>query len=104
MSGQRNVWSRHWRNVWVATSSACPDAAILGRRRDGPTCATREAVDVHLADSLVALEVNPSAARRIVDIGTGAGFPGLALAVALPASEMRLVESQSKKCSFCGER
>jgi 16S rRNA (guanine527-N7)-methyltransferase len=60
-----------------------------------------EAVDVHIADSLVALEVDRlRSARRIADIGTGAGFPGLALAVALPASEMRLVESQAKKCQF----
>jgi 16S rRNA (guanine527-N7)-methyltransferase len=59
------------------------------------------AVDVHLADSLVALEVEDlGAARLIADIGTGAGFPGLALAVALPASEVRLVESQAKKCQF----
>ncbi len=60
-----------------------------------------EAVDVHLADSLVALEIDRiRSARRVADIGTGAGFPGLALAVALPASEMRLLESQSKKCQF----
>jgi len=60
-----------------------------------------EAVDVHLADSLVAIEVDRlRSARRIADIGAGAGFPGLPLAVALPTSEMRLVESQSKKCQF----
>lgn len=60
-----------------------------------------EAVDTHLADSLVALEIDGiRSARRVADIGTGAGFPGLALAVALPASEMRLVESQAKKCQF----
>jgi 16S rRNA (guanine527-N7)-methyltransferase len=62
------------------------------------------AVDVHLADSLIALEVEaiPSA-RRIADLGAGAGFPGLALAVALPAAELCLVESQARKCVFIEE-
>jgi 16S rRNA (guanine527-N7)-methyltransferase len=59
------------------------------------------AVDVHLADSLAALELElVRKARQIADIGTGAGFPGLALAVALPQSEVRLVESQARKCTF----
>jgi 16S rRNA (guanine527-N7)-methyltransferase len=59
------------------------------------------AVDVHLADSLVALELEVvAAAGKLVDIGAGAGFPGLALAVALPASEVVLVESQARKCGF----
>ncbi|HEY3960515.1 MAG TPA: 16S rRNA (guanine(527)-N(7))-methyltransferase RsmG [Solirubrobacteraceae bacterium] len=60
-----------------------------------------EAVDIHLADSLVALEIDGiRSARRVADVGTGAGFPGLALAIALPTSEIRLVESQVKKCQF----
>jgi 16S rRNA (guanine527-N7)-methyltransferase len=59
------------------------------------------ATDVHLADSLVALEVEAlSSAEKIADLGAGAGFPGLALAVALPAAELSLIESQARKCAF----
>ena len=54
----------------------------------------REAADRHLADSLVALELAPvRAARRFADIGSGAGWPGLALAAALPDARVALVES-----------
>jgi 16S rRNA (guanine527-N7)-methyltransferase len=60
-----------------------------------------QAVDVHLADSLVALELKlVREASQIADIGAGAGFPGLPLAVALPRSEVKLVESQARKCAF----
>jgi 16S rRNA (guanine527-N7)-methyltransferase len=63
--------------------------------------AAEQAVNVHLADSLAALELDPiRAARRIADLGAGAGFPGLALAVALPNTEVRLVESQRRRCEF----
>jgi 16S rRNA (guanine527-N7)-methyltransferase len=59
------------------------------------------ATDVHLADSLSALEVEAvTAAGQIADLGSGAGFPGLALAVALPGAEVNLVESQRRKCEF----
>ena len=59
------------------------------------------AVDVHLADSLVALELEELVrARTIADIGAGAGFPGLPLAVALPSVRVALVESLGRKCAF----
>jgi 16S rRNA (guanine527-N7)-methyltransferase len=58
-------------------------------------------VDVHVADSLVALEVEPvHTAERIADLGAGGGFPGLALAVALPGARVALVESVERKCAF----
>ncbi|MHB8241117.1 MAG: 16S rRNA (guanine(527)-N(7))-methyltransferase RsmG [Solirubrobacteraceae bacterium] len=59
------------------------------------------AARLHLADSLAALELERVRdARTIVDIGSGAGFPGLPLAVALPDSHVSLVESQGRKCDF----
>ena len=57
--------------------------------------------DVHVADSLVALQVPElKAAKRIADLGAGGGFPGLALAVALPGAHVTLVESVGRKCDF----
>lgn len=59
------------------------------------------AVDAHIADALVALELEPVAtARQIADLGSGAGFPGLVLAVALPEARVSLVESNQRKCEF----
>jgi 16S rRNA (guanine527-N7)-methyltransferase len=56
---------------------------------------------VHVADSLTGLEVPElAAARRIADIGSGAGFPGLVLAVALAGAEVDLVESVARKSAF----
>jgi 16S rRNA (guanine527-N7)-methyltransferase len=59
-----------------------------------------DAVRLHLADSLSGLEVEClRAASSIADIGAGAGFPGLALAVALPHAQVDLVESAGRKCA-----
>src|SRR4051794_878946 len=58
-------------------------------------------VDVHVADSLVALELaEVRSARRVGDLGAGGGFPGLPLAVALPEARIALVESVGRKCAF----
>jgi 16S rRNA (guanine527-N7)-methyltransferase len=60
-----------------------------------------QGVDVHVADSLVALELpEVRDARRIVDLGSGGGFPGLVLAIALPDARVALVESVGRKVSF----
>lgn len=56
---------------------------------------------VHVADSLTGLEVDElRSARRIADVGSGAGFPGLVLAVALPEAHVDLIESVGRKCEF----
>jgi len=57
----------------------------------------------HFLDSLTVLlaweRQGPPA--RIIDIGTGAGFPGLVLKVIWPTSQVTLVESVHKKADFC---
>jgi 16S rRNA (guanine527-N7)-methyltransferase len=60
-----------------------------------------EAVDRHVADSLVALDL-PAVrhARRIADLGSGAGWPGLALAATLPDARVALVESAARHCRY----
>lgn len=63
--------------------------------------APESAIDVHIADSLSALGLTAvDEARTLVDVGSGAGFPGLPLAVALPEAQLWLVESQARKCVF----
>ncbi len=59
----------------------------------------------HFADSLQLLGFAP-AALRWVDIGSGAGFPGLVIAAALAdksGAVVHLVESDSRKCAFLRE-
>jgi 16S rRNA (guanine527-N7)-methyltransferase len=74
-------------------------AAILELQSVDPTASTtirdpRDAADRHVADSLSALSLDVvRAATRIADMGSGAGWPGLALAAALPESHVWLVES-----------
>jgi 16S rRNA (guanine527-N7)-methyltransferase len=88
--------------------SAAPGrlAALLELVAAEPTAITSvrspaEGVDVHVADSLAALDLPAvRSARRIADLGSGGGFPGLVLAVALPAARLSLVESVARKCAF----
>lgn len=75
----------------------------LSRARASVSSVTdpREAWDVHVADSLSGLElVELVEARRIADLGAGAGFPGVALAAALPHARIDLVEAVWRKCEF----
>lgn len=81
-------------------------ARLLERVASDPAAPTTirdpaRAVDVHVADALVGLELAAVRdARRIADLGSGAGFPGLVLAAALPSAQVALVEASSRKCAF----
>ena len=77
--------------------------AALAEDAQAPTAVREEpaAIDVHLADSLSGLAL-PSVrdARAIADLGSGAGFPGAVLAIALPHARVALVESGTRKCAY----
>jgi 16S rRNA (guanine527-N7)-methyltransferase len=56
----------------------------------------------HFLDSLSCLKVIPSGRElRVIDVGTGAGFPGIPLKIAVPEIRLTLVESVGKKAEFC---
>jgi len=56
----------------------------------------------HFLDSLSACMVmNGSQIDRVIDVGTGAGFPGLPLKILYPQMHLTLVESIGKKVAFC---
>lgn len=61
----------------------------------------------HFADSAQLLNFTPPGARFWIDLGSGAGFPGLVLAILLreknPGARMTLVESDSRKAAFLRE-
>jgi 16S rRNA (guanine527-N7)-methyltransferase len=68
-----------------------------------PTSVTdpRRTRDVHIADSLTALGIPGfRALDTVVDIGSGAGLPGLVLAIAMPQIRFDLLESVGRRCVF----
>jgi len=56
----------------------------------------------HFIDSISCITVmRDSIMERVVDVGTGAGFPGIPLKIINPTMELTLVESVGKKANFC---
>jgi 16S rRNA (guanine527-N7)-methyltransferase len=106
MSAQARPWAALLVRFGLSEHQTERLAAVLAeleRDEHAPTAVrdAEEAAKVHVADALVALDVDGlRASRTVADLGAGAGFPGLAIAVALPDAEVRLVESQRRKCQF----
>ena len=59
----------------------------------------KEAVVKHFYDSLAVTRLL-KVSGKVADIGSGAGFPGIVLAIAFPEARFSLVESNGKKCRF----
>ena len=90
---QLDLFSRHY-------------AFLLGHRAHGVTAITNPlgAAIKHFLDSLTALlirDLRPG--ERVADIGSGAGFPGLVLAVARPQASYLLIESNLRRAALLRE-
>jgi len=60
-----------------------------------------DAWDRHFVDSVQLSPLLPSGKRQVLfDLGSGAGFPGMVLAILRPDIAVHLIESDSKKCAF----
>ena len=60
---------------------------------------TSDMVTLHILDSLSVLP-HLAAAASVVDVGTGAGLPGIPVAIARPDLPVTLLDSSHKKCAF----
>jgi 16S rRNA (guanine527-N7)-methyltransferase len=61
---------------------------------------SQEIITRHFLDSLTAMQFIQKPNARIIDVGCGAGFPGLPLKIALPSLKLYLLETNRKKVSF----
>jgi len=78
---------------------------LLWNRRISLTTVTAptEIVRFHFGESVFAASVVPISCGRLVDVGSGAGFPGLPLRLASAEIRVVLIESNSKKAAFLSE-
>ena len=60
----------------------------------------RDIVIKHFLDSLSVMRAIPAQAKRIIDVGAGAGLPGFPIKIARPDVSLVLVEATRKKCEF----
>ena len=89
----------------IDTLCAFADALIEKNRVMNLTAITEpEAVaELHFVDCISVLHAEPFAHRRVIDVGCGAGFPGVPLKIAEPTIELTLLDSLGKRMVWLSE-
>lgn len=93
--------------AWQASAEALLGYARLLLRRNEDMNLTgadsvEEIISRHILDSLAIAQFLPETGR-IIDVGSGAGFPGLPLAVVMPQVEFTLLDAREKRVDFLTE-
>lgn len=85
------------------------ECLIAGNARFNLTAITEPdaIVEKHIMDSLIAADaiaaITDGAPVRLLDVGSGAGFPALPIAAALPHVSVTALDSTAKKCTYMNE-
>lgn len=85
-----------------ATDPLATHRALLEKWRGAMDLVGPGPLDPHFDDAMAAVR-DLDARGEWADLGSGAGFPGIALAVAYPAARVRLVERREKRATFLEE-
>ena len=75
------------------------ELALWGARINLVGSLERAALEIHVTDSLAAARALPAGAR-VADLGSGAGFPGIPIAIARPDLDLVLVEIRERRIHF----
>ncbi len=94
ISAQKAENFRKYLELLVETNSITNLTAI--REKD-------EIIEKHFIDSIALAKMIPENVKTAIDIGTGAGFPGMALAIMCPDIKFTLMDSIEKKTQFLKE-
>lgn len=75
---------------------------MAAQNKSGEPKTLAKAWERHFKDSLQLINYIPDSPQTLFDIGSGAGFPGLVLAIVRPDLDVHLVESDEKNALFWG--